>query len=146
MKGVGLAGAPGTGDATIYWGMFAMTASGEARRGRGAVVLAAGALALLTALPVAAGPDEDARRIYDRLAGVPPSDSDLADMAADISAGNPEDAAVVAMKDPAFYNVTLKNWAKPWTNRDQSVFVPLNDYVATVIGMIRDDVPINQLL
>ncbi|MGD8709314.1 MAG: hypothetical protein PVF40_02905 [Ectothiorhodospiraceae bacterium] len=123
-----------------------MTASGEARRGRGAVVLAAGALALLTALPVAAGPDEDARRIYDRLAGVPPSDSDLADMAADISAGNPEDAAVVAMKDPAFYNVTLKNWAKPWTNRDQSVFVPLNDYVATVIGMIRDDVPINQLL
>ena len=38
-----------------------------------------------------------------------------------------------------FYNVTLKNFAAPWTNRDQSVFVPLNDYIATVIGMIRDD-------
>jgi hypothetical protein len=27
----------------------------------------------------------------------------------------------------------------PWTNRDQTVFAPLNDYVATVIGMVRDD-------
>ena len=28
-----------------------------------------------------------------------------------------------------FYAVTLKNFAAPWTNRDQSVFVPLNDYI-----------------
>jgi len=34
----------------------------------------------------------------------------------------------------------------PWTNRDQSVFVPLNDYVATFIGMVRDDVPFNTAL
>ncbi|MEJ0008508.1 MAG: hypothetical protein WDM77_19635 [Steroidobacteraceae bacterium] len=27
----------------------------------------------------------------------------------------------------------------PWTNRDQTVFAPLNDYVATFIGMVRDD-------
>jgi hypothetical protein len=43
----------------------------------------------------------------------------------------------------------LKNFAAPWTNRDQSVFVPLNDYIATVIGIIRDDDPalgFNQLL
>ena len=49
------------------------------------------------------------------------------------------------MEDPNFYNVTLKNFAAPWTNREQSVFVPLNDYIATVIGMIRDDVPFNTL-
>jgi hypothetical protein len=36
--------------------------------------------------------------------------------------------------------------AAPWTNRDQSVFVPLNDYTATVVGMVRDDVPFNTLL
>ena len=35
--------------------------------------------------------------------------------------------------------------AAPWTNRDQSVFVPLNDYTATVVGMVRDDVPFNTL-
>ncbi len=50
------------------------------------------------------------------------------------------------MDNSAFYNVTLKNFATPWTNRDQSVFVPLNDYTATVIGMVRDDVPFNTVL
>jgi hypothetical protein len=50
------------------------------------------------------------------------------------------------MDNANFYNVTLKNFAAPWTNRDRSVFVPLNDYIATVIGMIRDDVPFNTLL
>ena len=46
----------------------------------------------------------------------------------------------------AFYSVTLKNFATPWTNRDQTVFAPLNDYTATVIGMVRDDVPFNPVL
>ncbi|TFG41433.1 MAG: hypothetical protein E4H42_02070 [Chromatiales bacterium] len=50
------------------------------------------------------------------------------------------------MKDVNFYNVTLKNFAAPWTNENRSVFVPLNDYIATVIGLIRDDEPFNQLL
>ncbi len=36
--------------------------------------------------------------------------------------------------------------AVPWTNRDQTVFAPLNDYVATFIGMVRDDVAFNTAL
>ena len=55
-------------------------------------------------------------------------------------------AALLATQDPAFYNNTIRNLATPWTNRDQTVFVPLNDYTATVIGMVRDDVPFNTLL
>ena len=55
-------------------------------------------------------------------------------------------AALLAMEDSAFYNVTLKNFATPWTNRDQTVFAPLNDYTATVIGMIRDEVPFTEVL
>ena len=50
------------------------------------------------------------------------------------------------MDNASFYNVTLKNFAAPWTNRDQNVFVPLNDYVALVVGMVRDDVAFNTLL
>ena len=42
--------------------------------------------------------------------------------------------------------MTLKNFAMPWTNRDQTVFAPLNDYVATFIGMVRDDVAFNTAL
>jgi ribosome modulation factor len=96
-----------------------------------------------------AGPREQARRIHDRLAGVPPTDALLASMEADVDPfqnNNPLAAAYTAMDNPNFYNVTLKNFAAPWTNRDRSVFVPLNDYIATVIGMIRDEIPFNTLL
>ncbi|MEL7536115.1 MAG: hypothetical protein AAFX44_16270 [Pseudomonadota bacterium] len=92
-----------------------------------------------------AGPREQAKRMHDRLAGVPPTPAVLDQMAA-LLPGNPTAAADIAMNNPAFYSVTLKNFASPWTNRDRSVFVPLNDYTATVIGMIRDDVPFNGLL
>ncbi len=91
-----------------------------------------------------AGTREQYKRIYDRLAGVPPSSAVLDAMEADMA--TPEDAAQIAMENPAFYNVTLKNFVTPWTNEDQTVFAPLNDYTATVIGMIRDDVPFNTVL
>ena len=96
-----------------------------------------------------AGPREQAKRIHDRLAGVPPSDPVLTQMENLIAAGGPANlraAADLAMDNKYFYNVTLKNFAAPWTNRDQSVFVPLNDYIATVIGMVRDDVDFSTLL
>ena len=86
---------------------------------------------------------DQAKRIHDRIAGVPPSDSVLTQMAAASSA---DAAAQIALQDSNFYNVTLKNMAMPWTNRAQTVFAPLNDYVATVIGMVRDDVDFSTLL
>ncbi|HEX6996806.1 MAG TPA: hypothetical protein VF322_01605 [Gammaproteobacteria bacterium] len=93
-----------------------------------------------------AGPRERAQRIHDRLAGVPPSEKVLDDMEQLIIQGNVLGAAQLAMENKHFYTVTLKNFAAPWTNRDQNVFVPLNDYIALVIGMVRDDVPFNQIL
>ena len=87
-----------------------------------------------------------AKRIHDRLAGVPPGDVVLGNMETAIISGNPGDAALMAMDNSAFYNVTLKNFAMPWTNEEQTLFAPLNDYVATVIGMVRDKVAFNELL
>ncbi|MEQ1802094.1 MAG: hypothetical protein ABL989_09245 [Gammaproteobacteria bacterium] len=104
------------------------------------------ALLVLASAAADAGPREQARRIHERLAGVPPSEAVLADMQADVTSNSATDAAYTAMDNSNFYSVTLKNFAAPWTNRDQSVFVPLNDYTATVIGMVRDDVPFNTLL
>jgi hypothetical protein len=114
----------------------------------GAAALAAmlAAVSLLGSAAAGAGAREQARRIHERLAGVPPTEAVLADMQSDIAGGNATDAALTAMDNSNFYSVTLKNFAAPWTNRDQSVFVPLNDYTATVIGMVRDDVPFNTLL
>jgi len=112
-------------------------------------MLALGLLCIAIAGTAYAGPREQAKRIHDRLAGVPPSDAVLQLMEAEVDPGQPGsalDAAYRAMTNPNFYNVTLKNFAAPWTNRERSVFVPLNDYIATVVGMIRDEVPFNTLL
>jgi hypothetical protein len=112
---------------------------------RVATLGAACALVVLAQLAVA-GSREQAKRIYDRIAGVPPTDAVLTDMAANIAAGNAVTAALKATDAPSFYNVTLKNMVTPWTNRDQTVFAPLNDYTATVIGMVRDDKSFNTAL
>ena len=112
-------------------------------------VALAALLAFMLAAPASAQTREQARRIHDRLAGVPPTETVLQSMTnattashqvcADNSVTGAECAAYIAMENPSFYNVTLKNFAAPWTNREFNVFVPLNDYMATVIGMIRDD-------
>jgi hypothetical protein len=103
----------------------------------------AGALVLLGTNALAANPTADqATRIYNRIAGVPPTAAQLTQM----TATDAVSAALIATQDRAFYNNTIRNMAAPWTNRDQSVFVPLNDYTATVIGMVKDDVPFNTLL
>jgi hypothetical protein len=86
--------------------------------------LCAGALALVGANALAANPSADqATRIYNRIAGIPPTAAQLAQM----TATDPVSAALVATNDPQFYNSTIRNLAAPWTNRDQSVFEPLKD-------------------
>lgn len=85
---------------------------------------------------------EQAQRIHDRLAGAPPSDAVLNQMMGQ----TPLNAALTAMNDRNFYAVTLKNFAAPWTNRDGSPFVALNDYTTLVIGLVKDDQPFDQIL
>ena len=121
----------------------------------------AGVLSVVLVLPANAGDREQARRIYDRIAGVPPTAQEMLDLESAMAGTNTdcsgytlngqvdsaaECAAFLAMENKNFYNVTLKNFAAPWTNRDRSVFVPLNDYVATVFGLIRVNEPFNELL
>jgi hypothetical protein len=126
-----------------------MYTSGSSERRTGAgrcVVVALGVLGLLQAGAALGDARSQAKRMHDRLAGVPPTEAVLTSMAGDIAAGRATDAALKAMQHRAFYDVTLKNFAMPWTNRDQTVFAPLNDYVATVIGMVRDDVAFDRVL
>src|SRR5512138_676956 len=91
-----------------------------------------------------------AKRMYDRLVGTPPTPALLDDLESRVAADKV--AAGMYMLDPSsprssqFYTTTLKNFATPWTNRDQTVFAPLNDYTATVIGMVRDDVDFRTVL
>jgi hypothetical protein len=100
----------------------------------GAATLAHGASGLTT---------DQAKRIHDRIAGVPPDAAKLQQM---LNANSELEAALMATNDHAFYNVTLKNLAAPWTNRDDDIFVPLNDYTATIIGMVKDDRDFREIL
>ncbi|MDH3535022.1 MAG: hypothetical protein OER87_04675 [Gammaproteobacteria bacterium] len=88
-----------------------------------------------------------AKRIHDRLTGITAPNATI-DAMESLLVANPVTGGKLAAQfaiDPSlnpaawsFYNVTLKNFAAPWTNEEQTVFTPLNDYTATVIGTIRD--------
>jgi hypothetical protein len=125
----------------------AQVGSARARR-----VTVAGSVLLLMQLAATAqaGPNEQAKRIYERLVGEEPPAAILTQMASAITANPGQqgllNAAQIATQQPDFYNVVVKNLVTPWSNRDQTVFAPLNDYTATVIGMVRDDVPFNTAL
>ena len=97
---------------------------------------------------------EQAKFLHDRLTGTLPTDAMLDLMESSIADDNdPETAARYAIDGNSaqgddygdvitpsggFYNAVVKNWASPWTNESMDVFAPLNDYSATVIGLVRD--------
>jgi hypothetical protein len=113
------------------------------------VAVSAVRLLLLLSLSVSvaeAGPREQAKRLHDRIAGVPPDSATLDSMAASITSNNANAAAQLALDNPAFYNVTLKNFVTPWTNEEQTLFEPLNDYTATVIGVVRDNLDFRRIM
>jgi hypothetical protein len=102
-----------------------------------------------------------AKRIHDRLTGVPATNAVIDDMETlltgtavgiypgDTSGKSAAQYAIDTAVNPNahnFYNVTLKNFAAPWTNEEQTVFTDLNDYTATVIGTIRDDLDFRRIL
>src|SRR4029450_10192496 len=122
----------------------------RARRfGRGIRAFVALFAALLCAAAAGAGPRDQAKRMHDRLVGVPPSANRLDSMTVLVSQVQHADAleaAAIAMSHPAFYRTALKNFITPWTNVERTVFADLNDYTATVIGIILDDRPFTDVL
>lgn len=109
-------------------------------------LLASLSVGILFSSSVFADSVSQAKRMHDRIAGVPPSQEVLNDMVALIDQGDDIGAARLALESPSFYNVTLKNWVTPWTNEEFDIFASLNDYTATVIGMVRDDVDFREIL
>ena len=106
---------------------------------------------LLHSAPALADLRDQAKRVYDRIAGVPPTEQELNAMVTQLGAAPSEEQFIQAafdfpMENQYFYNVTLKNWITPWTNEAQTVFAPLNDFTATAIGLIRDDQNFREVL
>src|SRR4030095_8829466 len=68
------------------------------------------------------------KRMYDRLAGTPPTPATINALEVQAETDLVGTAMSIMNNSSTFYSVTLKNFATPWTNRDQTVFAPLNDY------------------
>ncbi|MEH6581560.1 MAG: hypothetical protein V7754_06455 [Halioglobus sp.] len=120
----------------------------------GKYILSIFLLCSLASVPCVAGARDQAKRIHDRLTGVPPSVAMLDAMENAIAGGGGAVVAGLYAIDGApgvqatgdFYTVTLKNWATPWTNEARDVFAPLNDYSATIIGAVRDELDFREIL
>lgn len=89
-----------------------------------------------------------AAEIYNRLTGVktPIYNPVLQQMAAKLDANDPVGAAALVTDHSMFYNLTVKNFAAKMSNRDETINVPLNDFSATIIGAVRDDLNAKTLL
>lgn len=89
-----------------------------------------------------------AQEIFNRLTGakIPVTDTRIIAMEREILNGSPTNAAAIATDDARFLNVTVRDFAAKMSNRDQTVNTPLNDFIATVIGVVRDNVNAKDLL
>lgn len=81
-----------------------------------------------------------ARKIYERLTGTKLAiDSPVVgQMVSFLNKGDLAGAAQIATQDPDFYNITVKLMALQLSTRDETIKTPLNDFVASMIGVTRD--------
>ena len=84
--------------------------------------------------------------MHNRIAGVPPSAETLAAMVELLAKNKPRQAAMLATENPAFYNLKLRSLFSTWSNVAGNPNVVLNDMIATLIGIVRDDIPFKEAL
>ena len=94
-------------------------------------------------------PERDrALSIYKRLVGVraPVDHPTIIAMEQEIAAGDLAGAAALATDEPGFYNLVVRDFAARMSTRDESINAPFSDFVATVIGVTRDEIDARKLL
>lgn len=93
-------------------------------------------------------PAGKAKRILERISSskIPGDHQLLQPITTAVASGNLEEAATLALTHPGFLNVTVKNLAGQISTREETLLTPLNDFSATFIGVVRDDLDARQLL
>ncbi len=89
---------------------------------------------------------DQGRRLYERTTGIPPSEVVLNAMAQKILEGKTDEAAFEAMNHIKFYQSTLTHMFNPLSNPDRSSDLPLNDFSATVVGIVYNNEAFDQAL
>ncbi len=100
-------------------------------------------------------PDADIRaarnralQLFEAVTGVPIpiDDQRLKDMEPLIAAGKEREAVKIAVKDPLFFDIRLRDMARKMSVREESIRAPINDFVATFVGAARDGLDARELL
>ncbi len=94
---------------------------------------------------------EKASTLYRRLTGttLPVTSPLIKDMAQRIQGSGETglmEAAALATNQRDFYNITVRDFASRMSTRDETVNTDLNDFSATLIGIVRDNINAKQLL
>ena len=89
-----------------------------------------------------------ALEIYKRLAGVttPIDNPVLIEMEQHLSRGNHKAAARLATQEASFYNLVVRDFAARMSTREVTINQGFNDFIATFIGVTRDNIDARQLL
>ncbi len=103
-------------------------------------------LVIILSLSILANNKSRALRIYNRIVGVYPTKEVLQEMVKKLDSNQLDDAINIALESDHFYDTTLKVMFNVWTNQEERPQVSLNDYSATAIGMVRDNIPFNEIL
>jgi hypothetical protein len=89
-----------------------------------------------------------AQDIHSRLTGIktPISNPVLGEMEALLRVGDGVGAAAKVTSDPSFINITVRDFAAKMSNRDETINTQLNDFTATVVGIVRDEISAQRML
>lgn len=93
-------------------------------------------------------PEQQAQDLYRRLAGttVSANDATYTQMVDFIKSGQRRKAAELAIQTKDFYHITVRDFAGRMATRESNTLAPLSDFIATVIGVTRDNAPATDLL
>lgn len=78
-------------------------------------------------------------RLYGRVSGLPPTAAQVAELLPSMKNGNPAPTVFAAMEEDSFYSLSLLRMFSPYSNVEGAIDERLNDFTATVIGLVRDN-------
>jgi len=94
--------------------------------------------------------DSEARdqvtRLYQRLAGVPPTAEQISGLIPSMKSGNPAPTAFEAMREDSFYKTTLVRIFSPFGNVEGRIDEGGSDYNSTIVGLVRDNEDFRQAI
>lgn len=99
------------------------------------------AVALCSLSVQAMTPKEYSKSLYQNIVGIngTPTDKTFKEVNELVAKGKLEDAARLAVGTDGFVNVTLRTWASQILTKDETPYEPLNDAMAILVGVAKDD-------